>query len=176
MLFSTLDLAGESYHMPINTSLVKSPVFPDILSLPLKLIPEKHHSTFLVLFLNRFLKQQINEGDLEFLSNKILCVNIKDIGIKFVLSLHNNRLVSQTRTKTCDIEIQASVYDFLQLAARQQDPDTLVFQRRLVMQGNTELGLELKNFLDGLDLESANFARVEKLLLKTLPVYKKLFS
>jgi predicted lipid carrier protein YhbT len=31
------------------------------------------------------------------------------------------------------------------IAARKQDPDTLFFQRRLVIEGDTELGLYVKN-------------------------------
>jgi O2-independent ubiquinone biosynthesis accessory factor UbiT len=39
------------------------------------------------------------------------------------------------------------------MAGRFEDPDTLFFQRRLVIEGDTELGLGVKNFLDGLDEE-----------------------
>jgi len=163
--------------MHSSTNLKKSPHFPGVLSFPFKLVPAKIHSRLLVTFLNKFLSQQISEGELDFLESKILRVNVCDAGIDFYISLENNRLVTASSSGRNDIEIQASVYDFLQLAARQQDPDTLVFQRRLIMQGNTELGLELKNFLDGLDLESkGSFAKVELLLLKSLPVYKRLFS
>jgi hypothetical protein len=34
------------------------------------------------------------------------------------------------------------------LALRREDPDTLFFTRRLVLEGDTELGLALKNALD----------------------------
>jgi predicted lipid carrier protein YhbT len=37
------------------------------------------------------------------------------------------------------------------LAARREDADTLFFQRRLRMSGDTELGLYLKNFLDAFE-------------------------
>jgi len=40
---------------------------------------------------------------------------------------------------------------FLALALRREDPDTLFFSRRLVLEGDTELGLALKNALDALD-------------------------
>lgn len=44
--------------------------------------------------------------------------------------------------------IEGTLYDFLVLIDRQEDPDTLVFQRRLAIEGDTELGLRVKNFLD----------------------------
>ncbi|RLJ37654.1 SCP2 domain-containing protein [Acidovorax sp. 106] len=51
-----------------------------------------------------------------------------------------------------DLTISASAHDFVLLAQRQQDPDTLFFSRRLSMQGDTELGLVVKNALDALEL------------------------
>ncbi|MGM0766533.1 MAG: ubiquinone anaerobic biosynthesis accessory factor UbiT [Pseudomonadota bacterium] len=47
--------------------------------------------------------------------------------------------------------IRGSLGAFRTLAARKQDPDQLFFQRRLVIEGDTELGLALKNLLDSLD-------------------------
>jgi O2-independent ubiquinone biosynthesis accessory factor UbiT len=41
----------------------------------------------------------------------------------------------------------------LLIAARKEDPDTLFFQRRLKIEGDTELGLEVKNLIDGIDIE-----------------------
>ncbi len=155
----------------------KPPALPGFLSTPFKLVSSTIHSRLLVMFLNRLLSEQIKDGDLDFLEHKRLCVNVSDAGINYYISLLNGRLIAVAAGVKNDIEIQACVYDFLQLAGRQQDPDTLVFQRRLVMQGDTELGLEIKNFLDGLDLESSSsFSKIESLLQKSLPVYRRLFS
>ena len=38
------------------------PRFPEFLSLPLKLMPAKFHSQFLIILLNRILSEQIKEG------------------------------------------------------------------------------------------------------------------
>jgi len=46
----------------------------------------------------------------------------------------------------------------MMLAARSVDADTLFFQRRLKIEGDTELGLSLKNFLDAQDLSGLPFA------------------
>ena len=51
-----------------------------------------------------------------------------------------------------DLTISAGAYDFLQLAQRREDPDTLFFSRRLSMEGDTELGLVVKNALDALEM------------------------
>lgn len=49
-----------------------------------------------------------------------------------------------------DVTVRASLPDFLALALRREDPDTLFFSRRLVLEGDTELGLAIKNALDSL--------------------------
>ena len=51
------------------------------------------------------------------------------------------------------------------------------FQRRLVMQGDTELGLAVKNFLDSLDADSlAAYGVFENALRRLVPLYQRLFS
>ena len=157
--------------------LTISPQLPKVLATPFRFIPANLHSQIMPVFLNRLLSQQITDGDLDFLENRLLHIKVSDMGIGFNMSLSHGRLIKADTGKRTDLQIEASLYDFLTLAARQQDPDTLVFQRRLVMQGDTELGLELKNFLDGLDLESSGgFNLLDSFLQKSLPVYKRLFS
>ncbi|MCX7891073.1 MAG: SCP2 sterol-binding domain-containing protein [Burkholderiales bacterium] len=53
-----------------------------------------------------------------------------------------------------DLHLSANLSVFLELLARQEDPDTLFFHRRLAIEGDTELGLAVKNMLDAVDLSS----------------------
>ena len=50
-----------------------------------------------------------------------------------------------------DVTLTASLRDFYLLAAREEDPDTLFFSRRLCIEGDTEAGLAVKNLLDAVD-------------------------
>ena len=59
-----------------------------------------------------------------------------------------------------DLTIAASAHDFLLLAKRREDPDTLFFCRRLLMEGDTELGLLIKNALDAIDFPVFDLARL----------------
>lgn len=54
-----------------------------------------------------------------------------------------------------EVTIRGSLGAFRTLAERRQDPDQLFFQRRLVIEGDTELGLGLKNLLDSLEWDFA---------------------
>lgn len=50
-----------------------------------------------------------------------------------------------------DLCLRARLSAFLQLLARQEDPDTLFFHRDLSIVGDTELGLVVKNMLDAIE-------------------------
>ncbi len=50
-----------------------------------------------------------------------------------------------------DLVFSANLSAFLQLLARQEDPDTLFFNRELSIEGDTELGLLVKNMLDAVE-------------------------
>lgn len=58
------------------------------------------------------------------------------------------------RTSSPDLTLATTVADFLAVALRREDPDTLFFSRRLSIEGDTELGLLVKNTLDALDLRA----------------------
>jgi predicted lipid carrier protein YhbT len=46
------------------------------------------------------------------------------------------------------------------MARREEDPDTLFFCRRLILEGDTELGLLFKNTLDGLDASAFDWRKL----------------
>ena len=67
----------------------------------------------------------------------------------------NGRFVASqnaTQATEADLTIAASAHDFVLLARRLEDPDTLFFNRRLAMEGDTELGLLVKNTMDAIEL------------------------
>jgi predicted lipid carrier protein YhbT len=67
-----------------------------------------------------------------------------------------------------DVVIRAAARDYLALALRREDPDTLFFSRRLAIEGDTELGLIVKNALDAVDWDAlpAPLARLSAKLAK----------
>lgn len=77
-------------------------------------------------------------------------VQVKDLGLSLYLSVHEEGLRAE-RSGPVDVTFTASAEDFLRLALRQEDPDTLFFNRRLLIEGDTDLGLTMKNLLDAVD-------------------------
>ena len=53
-----------------------------------------------------------------------------------------------------DVSFSTCVNDLILVAGRKEDADTLFFQRRLSIEGDTELGLEVKNLLDNIEFDN----------------------
>ncbi|MDH3317829.1 MAG: SCP2 sterol-binding domain-containing protein [Gammaproteobacteria bacterium] len=123
-------------------------------SVPLGCIPESVHSQLLCEVLNRVLGPELGDGELDFLKQRCLAIHIPELNTRFRLSLSGARLRPATH-RAPDLTLRGGVREFLQLATRIEDPDTLFFQRRLHLDGDAELGLLVKNFLDALELDDA---------------------
>ncbi len=161
---------------PGNTTR-QHPVFPAPLSLPLKMVPLFVHNKALVAILNRIFSTELKDGELDFLQDRIVHISVEDAGLEYQFSLNKDTLITVDSNKPADLFLKGTMYDYLLLASRREDADTLFFRRQLRMQGDTELGLYVKNFLDGLDMDSKRIpAVVESLLQKSLPLYERLFS
>lgn len=104
--------------------------------------------------LNHLFRQALRDRELAFLDGNVIVIRISDIGLTWPLTLRHGRLVLAAAGTPGHAAIQGESRAFAQLAARHTDPDTLFFQRRLSMAGDTELALMLKNWLDSLDFEA----------------------
>ncbi|WP_417702386.1 ubiquinone anaerobic biosynthesis accessory factor UbiT [Pseudomonas sp.] len=120
------------------------------------LLPYGRHVPFVVQRLvieqaaRRLFAAPLAEGAFDLLHNRWLRLEIIDLGLTWCLSYEDTQL-RVTRRHAVDVCIRGQWRDFLLLASRQEDPDTLFFRRRLVIEGDTDLGLGVKNLLDGLD-------------------------
>lgn len=124
-----------------------------VLALPLRLVPHPLQRPLLELALEQLFNSSVAEGELDFLGRRCLAIEIEDTGWRWPIALRDGRLKVLDRDHPADVTIRGQSPAFLIMAGRLEDPDTLFFQRRLVIQGDTELGLGIKNFLDGLDEE-----------------------
>lgn len=122
-----------------------------VLAMPLRLVPHPVQRLPLELALEQVFRASVAEGALEFLEGRCLAIEIEDTGWRWPVALEHGRLRVLARDYPADVVIRGQSPAFLIMAGRLEDPDTLFFQRRLVIEGDTELGLGVKNFLDGLD-------------------------
>lgn len=104
--------------------------------------------------LNLVLARHLHPDTLAMLENKTLRIQAIDANLYFDYIWRNNAFRAANHgITTPDLTIKANVWDFYCLLQRNEDPDTLFFSRRLVIEGNTELGLMVKNTLDAIDME-----------------------
>ncbi|EME7778443.1 SCP2 domain-containing protein [Klebsiella pneumoniae] len=125
---------------------------PSLMSVPVKLAPFALKRQVLEQVLSWQFRQALAEGELEFLEGRWLSIHVRDIGLLWYTSVVDGRLVV-CQQADADVSFSADASDLLMIAARKQDPDTLFFQRRLVIEGDTELGLYVKNLMDAIELE-----------------------
>jgi predicted lipid carrier protein YhbT len=104
--------------------------------------------------LNHLLKEAIDDGDLEFLNHKKITIKFLDANVCWNFRFVNNRLIFCNSADIGQVTISGDSDSFLLLAAGQKDPDTLFFRRLLTIEGDTELGLEVKNLLDSLEMDT----------------------
>jgi O2-independent ubiquinone biosynthesis accessory factor UbiT len=101
---------------------------------------------------NRLLWPVLKQLDWQALAGRRYAIRVKDLGLSLRFTVTPRGFSPDTGAP--DLTISASARDFLLLLNRQEDPDTLFFSRRLVSEGDTELGLTVKNMLDAIDPDS----------------------
>jgi predicted lipid carrier protein YhbT len=108
----------------------------------------------------------LGAGELDFLDERVMNVVVTDADLRFSVRLDRDKLSAGKEAVDADLTIEGTVYTFLLLATRTEDADTLFFRRQLKTSGDTELGLHVKNFLDGLEPETLPYHRIVDRVLR----------
>ena len=119
-------------------------------------LPAYPGSLLFVTGLNLALAKSLAPDVTQMLLGKKLRLRVTDAQWTFDFAWLNGRFVASQNPGEADLTLSASAYDFVLLARRQEDPDTLFFSRRLSMEGDTELGLLVKNTMDAIELPMLN--------------------
>lgn len=135
----------------IHTLLVHNAA--SILRSPIQLLPGTVQKKAMLEGLKTVFSESLKDGDFEFLEGKWLKVEVKDMQLNWYISYENERLVIADQVEKEDVSFSGNLNDLVLIAGRKEDPDTLFFQRRLSIEGDTELGLEVKNLMDSVEIE-----------------------
>lgn len=127
------------------------PLLPSPLLRLMERLPAYPPALAFTLGLNALVWPALREHGSAELAGRRYCIHVRDLGLRLYFSLGPRGFAAQA-PGAADLTLRAASRDFLALALRREDPDTLFFSRRLVMEGDTELGLMVKNTLDALDL------------------------
>ena len=117
----------------------------------------------LVTGLNLFLRKHLPDEIFEKLVGKEVAIEVKGTRVNASFRIHDRHFVPIRPTGSPHVRFRASAADFVRIAAREEDADTLYFNRRLVVEGDTEAALLVKNTLDALE-----FPRSRRLLARAL--------
>ena len=113
-------------------------------------LPVQPPSFVLARVLDRVLLPKLPDDARAALGNRTVEVAISDLGLRVRLQLAADGFrVAPSRSETA-LRIVAPVASYLRLLRGEDDADRLFFERALVMEGDTEMGLVLKNTLDAI--------------------------
>jgi predicted lipid carrier protein YhbT len=116
----------------------------------LERLPMQPPALALSLALNRVLLPRLPADARAALTQRIVEVAVTDLGLNLRLQLTARGFEVAPRGTPAALRIVAGAPAYLRLLRGDDDADRLFFERALVLEGDTELGLVLKNTLDAL--------------------------
>lgn len=123
-------------------------------------LPQLPPTLALITGLNLALGRMIPREPLEPLIGKRFAIRVLDAGMTLRFAYGSRGFRPIFDAAPADLTISAKSRDFIALLAREEDPDTLFFSRRLLTEGDTDLGLLVKNTLDGIELPRFDATRL----------------
>ena len=126
--------------------------FPPLLASLVSRLPTAPPSLAFSLAANRLLWPALKALDWQPLTGRRYAIRVKDLGLSLRFTVTERGFAPDSGAP--ELTVSATARDFMLLLTRREDPDTLFFSRRLVSEGDTELGLTIKNLLDALDPEA----------------------
>ena len=114
-------------------------------------LPRRPGAWLFTTALNAVLPAHLDADARRALEGRRVRLSVLDAGVAFDVAWRGRGFAPVHGAGAPELVIAATLHDLRLLATRQEDPDTLFFSRRLVMEGDTELGLLIKNTLDAID-------------------------
>ena len=127
------------------------PIAKKIVGLPGRVVPYEVQKPILSAVLNQAFREPIEHGELDFLEGASVRIKVTDLCIDWLIRVGSDGFEPLERELKEDVCISGEAPDFILLATRKADPDTLFFHRRIRIEGDTELGLGVKNTMDSMD-------------------------
>jgi predicted lipid carrier protein YhbT len=114
-------------------------------------LPPQPPALLLAAALDRWMLPRLPADARRALSGRPVAIAVTDLGLLLTLELGPRGFgVASDRSGPVALRIAAAAPVFWRLLRGQDDADRLFFERALVMEGDTEFGLVLKNTLDAI--------------------------
>ena len=141
--------AGHMSPKPVKPGLLRK--LPPLVLQPVRFVPHFMRRRVIEFGLNQFFKEPIEHDELHMLEGRRVLLDITDLKLQFMIGVENGKPGLVKDLQLPDVSIRGNLEEFVLLAANREDPDTQFFQRRILVEGDTELGLEVKNLIYSLD-------------------------
>jgi predicted lipid carrier protein YhbT len=126
------------------------PLLPARLAGLVSRLPQWPPSAVVCAALNLLFLPTLDAETKQRLMGRVVSIQVSDAGLDCRIRLASLGFLPALR-RAPEVTICACAWDYYRLARRLEDPDTLFFSRRLTIDGDTELGLLVKNALDAID-------------------------
>lgn len=126
------------------------PLLPARLASLVGFLPQWPPSAVLCAGLNLLFLPTLDADTKQRLLGRVVSIQVSDAGLDGRIRLSSVGFLPVLQSAP-EVTIRACAWDYYRLARRLEDPDTLFFSRRLTIDGDTELGLLVKNTLDAID-------------------------
>ena len=113
-------------------------------------LPMQPPAIALAAALNRWLLPRLAADARDALSDRCVAIAVTDIGLLLRLQLTRRGFGLASSHAPVVLRIAAAAPTYWRLLRGADDADRLFFERALVMEGDTEMGLVLKNTLDAI--------------------------
>lgn len=151
--------------------MLKLPQFtlPGVVARIVSRLPPQPPAFLLTKVLDFGVERVVSRATVEPLIGRRFALIVRDLG----LAIHFHGTSAGFRPAQApyspELTIAASLRDFIALGLREEDPDTLFFARRLAIEGDTDLGLTVKNLLDGIDWDALLTQIMPRFLRRATP-------
>ncbi|MCG9688217.1 SCP2 sterol-binding domain-containing protein, partial [Vibrio tubiashii] len=107
----------------IRTQLVQNAA--SILRSPVHFLPQTVQKKALLEGLKTVFKEALEDGDFDFLEDKWLKVEVKDLQLSWLISYQDDQIVVADKPVKEDVLFSGNLNDLVLIAGRKEDPDTL---------------------------------------------------
>lgn len=123
-----------------------------VLARPLHLLPFGLQKRALEKLIRESFSTALQRGKFDFLRGRWLCLEVTDVGLRWYITQTTHGPVVVNNPMRADVSIRGDLHTMVSLANQTADADTLFFQRKLKVEGDTELGLAVKNLMFGTEI------------------------
>ncbi|AXT45109.1 MULTISPECIES: ubiquinone anaerobic biosynthesis accessory factor UbiT [Chromobacterium] len=122
-------------------------------------LPAAPPAWLLAASLNQLARRGVLPADMALLTGRRFAIRVLDAGLTLRFRADEQGFRRDQENHAPDLQLSATLADFARMMLREEDPDTLFFHRKLLIEGDTELGLIVKNLLDSVDWSATPLGR-----------------